>query len=122
MALLSRNGVDMRPVKEFIRNNSKAKHIEFLLNVKKQAERKLEDLKGGLNEKSRRSDSKAVEKWLVQRSKLVCCTLAISGLEKLEPLQSKVDYLIIDEACQAIEPATMIPMALDPMRTILVGD
>ena len=37
-------------------------------------------------------------------------------------LKDDVDYLIIDEACQAIEPATIIPMQMNATRVILVGD
>lgn len=32
------------------------------------------------------------------------------------------DYLIVDEACQCIEPSTLIPFQLSPKRVILVGD
>ena len=34
----------------------------------------------------------------------------------------RVDYLVLDEACQAIEPATLIPMQLKPRRVVMVGD
>ena len=37
-------------------------------------------------------------------------------------LQDAVDYLIIDEACQAIEPMCLVPMIWNPYIVILVGD
>lgn len=46
----------------------------------------------------------------------------MSGIEKIEVTKGTFDYLIVDEACQAIEMSTMIPLALDPKRVILVGD
>ena len=67
-------------------------------------------------------DWKQCENEMILSSKIVCCTLAISGSEKLEILRDQVDYLIIDEACQAIEMATLIPFELAPKRVILVGD
>ncbi len=33
-----------------------------------------------------------------------------------------VDYLIIDEASQTIEPLSLVPMTWDPNIVILVGD
>ena len=37
-------------------------------------------------------------------------------------LEDAVDYLIIDEACQAIEPMCLVPMVWNPDIVILVGD
>jgi senataxin len=56
------------------------------------------------------------------KSQIVCCTLATAGLEKLEVAKDTFDYLIVDEACQCIEPSTLIPFELGPKRVILVGD
>ena len=39
-----------------------------------------------------------------------------------ECLQVGVDYLIIDEACQSIEPMCLVPMRWNPQVVILVGD
>jgi hypothetical protein len=38
----------------------------------------------------------------------------MAGIEKLKLLQDSIDYLIVDEACQSIEPATLIPFQLNP--------
>jgi len=37
-------------------------------------------------------------------------------------LQDQVKYLIIDEACQSIEPMCLVPMVWNPDVVILVGD
>jgi senataxin len=46
----------------------------------------------------------------------------MAGIEKLEITKDTFDYLIVDEACQCIEPSTLIPFELGPKRVILVGD
>lgn len=46
----------------------------------------------------------------------------MSGIEKLDCLKGEFEYLIVDEACQAIEMSTLIPFALGAKRVVLVGD
>ena len=46
----------------------------------------------------------------------------MAGIERLEIMRGHVDYLIVDEACQAIEQSCLIPFNLNPKRVILVGD
>ena len=46
----------------------------------------------------------------------------MAGIERLEIARGAIDYLIVDEACQAIEPSCLIPFNLEPKRVILVGD
>jgi len=46
----------------------------------------------------------------------------MAGIEKMEFIKGKVEYLVIDEACQAVELSTLIPLDLNPGRVILVGD
>jgi len=36
--------------------------------------------------------------------------------------EDKIDYLIIDEACQATESSCLIPLSLKPKIVIMVGD
>lgn len=56
------------------------------------------------------------------KSQLVCCTLSMAGIAKMSIVKGLFDYLIVDEACQCIEPSTLIPFQLSPKRVILVGD
>lgn len=67
-------------------------------------------------------DRRYQENSIVHRAKIVMTTLAMSGTERLEIAKDKFEYLIIDEACQCIEPSTLIPFSLNPHRVILVGD
>jgi superfamily I DNA and/or RNA helicase len=61
-------------------------------------ERQLGELHSGENAKQG-ADWKLVENEIILRSKIICCTLAISGSEKLEIVKDMIDYLIVDEAC-----------------------
>lgn len=108
-------------VKDFVKTRTKDEHIQFLKKILDIKERQLADLHSGENAKQG-GDWKIIENEIILRSKIICCTLAISGSEKLEILNDQVDYLIVDEACQCIELATLIPFELGPKRVILVGD
>jgi senataxin len=46
----------------------------------------------------------------------------MAGIERMEIVKNKFEYLVIDEACQCIEPSTLIPFEMGPKRVILVGD
>lgn len=72
------------------------------------------DVKGG--------DWKYQENALILKTPILCTTLSMAGIEKLEQVKGMVDYLIVDEACQAIEQSCLIPFELGPRRVILVGD
>ena len=59
---------------------------------------------------------------VLENARVICCTLNMTGSSKFKNLQSKIEYLIIDEACQSIELETLIALNLNPERVILVGD
>ena len=63
-----------------------------------------------------------VEEAIIREARIVCTTLSMSGIDKLEIMKGEFDYLIVDEACQTTEPSCLIPFALEPLRVILVGD
>jgi superfamily I DNA and/or RNA helicase len=66
---------------------------------------------------------KIKENILNQTPLILCTTLSMAGIGLVkETYSKKIDYLIIDEACQSIEPSTLIPLELEPKRVILVGD
>jgi len=45
------------------------------------------------------------------------------GNNKLSPnCMDQIDFLIIDEACQTIEPCCLVPLGWNPSVVILVGD
>jgi len=69
-----------------------------------------------------KGDWKYAENALILRTPIICTTLSMAGIERLDLLRGSVDYLIVDEACQTIEPSCLIPFNLEPKRIILVGD
>ena len=93
-----------------ILENNKAKCQSFLDAIKKSPDQ------------AGKGNWKVEEASLILKSKVICTTLSMAGIERLEALKGHVDYLIVDEACQAIEPSCLIPFELDPKRVILVGD
>lgn len=62
------------------------------------------------------------EETLLRRSKIICTTLSCAGMDQVKLIKNYVDYLIVDEACQATEPSSLIPLDLNPKRVIFVGD
>lgn len=91
-----------RSVKEFVKTKNKDEHIQFLKKVLAANERKLGELLAGENQKQG-PDWKYIENDILMKARIICCTLAISGAEKLEIVKDQIEYLIVDEACQCIE-------------------
>lgn len=54
--------------------------------------------------------------------KIVCSTLSMAGSNILTTLNQKFDTVVIDEAAQAVELSTLIPLKFSCERLILVGD
>lgn len=44
-------------------------------------------------------DWKYEENALVIKTKIICSTLSMAGIEKMQLMKDQVDYLIVDEAC-----------------------
>ena len=73
-------------------------------------------------DKNAKGDWKYEEASLILKTRVICTTLSMAGIERLDIQKGLVDYLIVDEACQAVEPSCLIPFELAPKRAILVGD
>ena len=59
---------------------------------------------------------------LLSLTKILCKTLNSSGSDRLKKMYRNFDYLIIDEACQCIEPSALIPLCHKVKKLIMVGD
>ncbi len=46
--------------------------------------------------KSKRAE---VEKSIIEKAQIICTTLSMSAIEKLDIIGTGVEYLIVDEAC-----------------------
>eukprot|EP00903_Cladosiphon_okamuranus_P019598 g18024.t1 len=67
-----------------------------------------------------------IRRSLLSNAQIVCSTLSGCGsaplVEAVSVSRKGFDTVIVDEACQATEPSTLIPLSLGCKRLILVGD
>ncbi len=75
--------------------------------------RQLQDLK---------AQRKHFEYELLLNTKILCTTLNSAGSDRLKKMRIPFDYLIIDEACQCVEPSALIPLCHNVKQLIMVGD
>ncbi|OEH73563.1 tRNA-splicing endonuclease positive effector [Cyclospora cayetanensis] len=59
---------------------------------------------------------------VLRESVIVCATISVCGSTDLTSLAECFDTVVVDEASQAVELATLIPLRLGCRRLILVGD
>ena len=58
----------------------------------------------------------------LQESRIICCTLSVAGSRDLLEYPGGFDVVVIDEAAQAVEVSTLIPLQMGCKRLILIGD
>lgn len=76
-----------------------------------------------MQEKNMKEGQKEEAKKLVlKQSKIVCGTLSATGSMILQSGKYHFDTVIIDEAAQAVEVSTLIPLQYGCKRLILIGD
>ncbi|KAL4855832.1 Regulator of nonsense transcripts 1 [Chlorella vulgaris] len=97
------------------------------LDIPEAAElRKLRLLKEELGELAAQDERKYkalkrnLEREVLQAADVVCCTCSGAGDSRL--LNFRFRRLLIDEATQAVEPETMIPLVMGAKQLVLVGD
>ena len=59
---------------------------------------------------------------ILDEASVVCSTLSYSGAGMFSRMTNNSTYAIIDEAAQAIEPSTLIPLCHGAKQVFLVGD
>jgi|GEM_PF-2858629 len=74
-----------------------------------------------LIEKWKRISKDAIEGYLLNYAHIIFSTLITCGRDSIANMRP-VDYLLVDEAAQSVEAATMIPMRFQPKKVLLVGD
>jgi senataxin len=67
-------------------------------------------------------DYDKIKNQIMSSVKIVCATLTMAGSNVLTNLNQKFDTVLIDEAAQAVEISTLIPLKYLCERFILVGD
>lgn len=58
---------------------------------------------------------------ILQDADVVCSTLSGSGHDYMSQLPFDFETVVIDEACQCVEPASLIPLRYNATQCILVG-
>ena len=59
----------------------------------------MDDIKNERIDPNRKGDWKFAENSLIYKTPVICTTLSMAGIERLEITRGIVDYLIVDEAC-----------------------
>ncbi|KAK2638699.1 hypothetical protein Ddye_026494 [Dipteronia dyeriana] len=67
-------------------------------------------------------DKDSIRSAILNEAVIVCSTLSFSGSSLLSKLNQGFDIVIIDEAAQAVEPATLVPLVTGCKQVFLVGD
>ncbi|CAI2368004.1 unnamed protein product [Moneuplotes crassus] len=105
---------------EFEQTNLYQRRLQILANMKLKSEQDMKELKNkNSSETSRRINS---EKEILTEVKIICTTLSMSGIDKIEKMDFCFSHLIIDEACQCTEISALIPLIHRPEKIIFVGD
>ncbi|KDP29174.1 hypothetical protein JCGZ_16563 [Jatropha curcas] len=67
-------------------------------------------------------DTDSIRTAILEEAVIVCSTLSFSGSALFSKLNHGFDVVIIDEAAQAVEPATLVPLSNGCKQVFLVGD
>lgn len=72
-------------------------------------------------------DRVSIQQQILARADIICCTLSGAGSQPLvesilQVTNFTIDCVIIDEAAQATEPSSLIPLKFNPRSVILIGD
>ncbi len=74
-----------------------------------------------LIDKWTRISKEALESHLLDHASIVFSTLISAGRKGMLSM-APIDFLLVDEAAQSVEAATLIPMRYQPSKVLLVGD
>ena len=73
-----------------------------------------------INLRNRLANISDIDEHLLRISKVVFCTLSFAGQQRMSNI--RITSLIVDEAAQATEADTIIPLQHNPRKCLLVGD
>lgn len=59
---------------------------------------------------------------ILDEASVVCSTLSFSGSGAFARMTRKFDAVVVDEAAQAVEPSTLVPLCYGATQAFLVGD
>lgn len=112
---------------KIVRIGLKAHHSVRAVSMDYLVEQKLNGLQGHLSSDKQKqgntgSDRDSIRASILDEAVIVFSTLSFSGSTIFSKLNRNFDIVIIDEAAQAVEPATLVPLATGCKQVFLVGD
>ena len=98
--------------------------MEYLVNERCGGE---DDPAFGNSKSTSKKFEKALERdrvkcLLLDEAQVVCSTLSFSGSGMFSRMTRTFDVVVIDEAAQAVEPSTLVPLCYGAKQAFLVGD
>ncbi|KAK4777605.1 hypothetical protein SAY87_017792 [Trapa incisa] len=100
---------------KIVRIGLKAHHSIQAVSMDHLVEQKMNQVAAG-------TDSDSIRAAILHEAVIVFSTLSFSGSAIFSKLNYKFDVVIIDEAAQAVEPATLVPLSNGCKQVFLVGD
>lgn len=73
------------------------------------------------NKRSLDATTRKVRMQILTGADVICATLSGSGHDYMSQAPFDFDTVVIDEACQCVEPASLIPLRYNAQKCILVG-
>ncbi|CAA0826618.1 Probable helicase MAGATAMA 3 [Striga hermonthica] len=118
------NGHSYNP--KIVRIGLKPHHSVQAVSMDYLVEQKLSGVDSHTGDKQRQggasNDRDSIRTSILDEAVIVFSTLSFSGSSLFNKLNRTFDVVIIDEAAQAVEPATLVPLANGCKQVFLVGD
>ncbi len=98
--------------------------MRLLMSKRTTAMSRLDEIKDKAKSDGRQRDAerRRIRQQILMEADVICCTLSGAGHESLSSLSIDFETVIIDEAAQAVELSTLIPLRYGCRKCIMVGD
>ncbi|KDN52050.1 hypothetical protein K437DRAFT_232872 [Tilletiaria anomala UBC 951] len=107
-----------------VKVNALQAHVRLLMSKRTTLMSKLDEVKDQqkADARQREAERRKIRQQIVMEADIICSTLSAAGHEILSSLGVDFETVVIDEAAQAVELSTLIPLRYGCKRCILVGD
>lgn len=113
---------DIQRINAEISNMAGGQRKSELIRTKERLKDQLDNMKAR-EEESVKVERDSIYKRFLNRAQFIFGTLSAFGADVIfNNLTDEVDMCLIDEAAQALEVSSLIPLRFDPKRVVLVGD
>ena len=100
----------------------KKKHFKIERMTKDLEEIKENLIKNQKNKQTSEKREREIKNEFLRKTQVFFSTHSAAGSQSLKDLAFNIDYVIIDEATQSLEPSCLIPMQYGAKQVVLVGD